>query len=88
MPIPLGEPRDLVGAGEPIGKVPQHVQRQRRADSRQPVHVGGIAELLLDGRRGGGLKELAETGARVREAPGRHFDSETVQRVEHASRPL
>jgi hypothetical protein len=50
--------------------------------------VAGIAEFFLDRRGGCGLKEFPESRARVREAPGRHLDTEDVQGVEHTGRAL
>ena len=65
-----------IGAG---GEVPQDVRRDGRAAGSQPVDVGGIGELVVDIDRRGGLVELAETGARVRVAPGRGFNAEGVE---------
>ncbi len=68
-----------IGAiGGAVGKVPQHVERNRRADARQPMHLTGIGELVLSGRGRGGLEEFAEAGTRVGETPGRQFDMERV----------
>jgi hypothetical protein len=48
------------------------------------VDVSGVGKFLLDRRCRGGLDELAEPGAGVREPPRRELDPEPLQRCANA----
>jgi hypothetical protein len=52
------------------GAVPGDVDRDRRADPGQTVHLGRVLELLLQRARGAGPGEHPEAGAAVAVAPG------------------
>ena len=80
----LTEPRHGVDAAQPVLEVPQDVQRERRADPGELVHVPGIGEFLFDGAGRSRLKKLAKPRARVREPPRGHFDAEYVKGRGHA----
>ena len=64
------------------------MQRQRRRNAGQPVHLGRVGKLLFDGGSGGGLRKLAETRAGVGEAPGGNLDLESIQRLKSLRRIL
>src|SRR5689334_2409732 len=57
-------------AFEAFRKIPQYVQRNPRANTREPMHFTRVAEFFfsIGGRRQ--LQELPESRARVRKAPG------------------
>jgi hypothetical protein len=59
-----------------VGQIPKNVQRQRRRRAGEPVHLGRVGELLLDGGSGGGLHKLAKARAGVGESPGGNLDLE------------
>ena len=51
-------------------QIPEHVDGDRRADSRPAMHLGRVPELLLDVSGRGRLKKFAEARAGVRKSPG------------------
>src|SRR5437667_10331824 len=72
--VPCHQTGDLARALEAVWKVPSHVQRERRADASQRVHLARVAELLDDGRRCRRLHELSEPMPGVGKTPGRTLD--------------
>ena len=60
------DPIDIVQAAR---QIPQHVQRQRRTHARELVDLLRVGEFLVDGRGGGRLQILAETGSGIGEPP-------------------
>ena len=67
--VPGSQLFDNAAALGAIRKIPQHVERNGRANARQRMHLAGIAELLLNCACRRRLNELAEPRARVREPP-------------------
>src|SRR6476661_2472340 len=55
-------PADVGGALGAAPHIPGDGARDGRADTGERVHLAGVAELLVDRRRGGRLEELAEAG--------------------------
>ena len=76
-----GQRSDLGNIVGSAGKIPQYVQRERRAHACPAVDLPRVAEFLFDrdGRRR--LQELAEARSGVGETPGRQFDAKGVQRL-------
>jgi len=75
-----GQPLNLRCITGPSWQVPEHVQREGRADPGQRVDLARVAELLVERNGRGRLQVLAEARAGVREPPGRQLDSEIVER--------
>jgi hypothetical protein len=65
----LSESGHGIDTGEPVLEIPQHVQREGRADPGDLVDVSGIRELFFNRAGGRGLKKLPETRAGIGEAP-------------------
>src|ERR1700728_1232352 len=59
------------------------MQSHGGADSGEQMDLAGVAELFFG--RGGScrLDKFAEARSRIREAPGRQFDAERLQRIEN-----
>src|SRR5260370_41296985 len=68
--VSFGHAHDFRHAEFAVRKVPEYVYRVSGAAALEAMHLAGIAQLLLGGGTGGGLLELAKTGAGIGEAPG------------------
>jgi hypothetical protein len=75
---------NLVGVLNALGAIPLDMERDGWADPGQLMNLTRIAELLFHSGCGGGLKELAETGASIGEAPRRDFNTKSFQSAENA----
>ena len=59
---------------QPVGQIPEHMERKGGRYSGQPVHFGGVGKLLLNGARSRSLHKLAEARAGVGESPRGNLD--------------
>src|SRR5215469_1775321 len=83
-PVSSAQASDLFDARNPPGKIPQNMKRNRRANTRHPMHFAGIAEFLLSGRSRGGLQEFSEPSSGIGEPPGWNLNAERFQSLEHS----
>src|SRR5215471_524069 len=84
-PVSSAPGRDLLRAPDPLGKIPQNMKGDRRANTRHPMHFGGITEFLLCGRSRGRLQEFSEPSSGIGEPPGRNLNAECFQSLEYSS---
>jgi hypothetical protein len=73
----FGALRDLLV--ESLREVPEHVDRDARADAGEPVHLAGVGELVFHRPGGGRLMKLAEPRPGIRVAPRRRLDRQCAQ---------